>query len=45
MVLKAYLLLFRINLPVNCGQTGGRRRVDARFALAVRTPAFGPFAF
>jgi hypothetical protein len=28
----------------DCGQTGGCRRVDARFALAGRTPAFGPSA-
>jgi len=32
------------SLPVSCGQTGGRRRVDARFALAVWTLAFGRFA-
>ena len=42
---KVQWLLSRINLPVSCGQTGGRRRVDARFTLAVRTPAFGPLAF
>jgi hypothetical protein len=35
---------FCIALPVGCARTGGRRRVDARFTLALRTLAFGPFA-
>jgi hypothetical protein len=35
---------FTFTLPVSCGQTGGCRRVDARFALAVWTLTFGPFA-
>ena len=44
MVPKAYRLCLVISLPVSCGQTGGCRRVDARFALAVRTLTFGPLA-
>lgn len=36
--------VFSFTLPVSCGQTGGCRRVDARFALAVWTLTFGPFA-
>ena len=44
MVLKALRLSYRISLPVSCGQTGGSRRVDPRFALAVWTLTFGPFA-
>jgi hypothetical protein len=31
-------------LPANCGSAGSRRRVDARFTLAVWTLAFGPSA-
>ena len=42
MVLKALRLWYRISLPVSCGQTGGCRRVDPRFALAVWTLTFGP---
>jgi hypothetical protein len=41
---KANRLLPCILLPVSCGQTGGCRRVDPRFALAVWTLTFGPFA-
>jgi hypothetical protein len=37
-------LAARITLPVSCGQTGGCRRVDARFALAFWTLTFGPLA-
>jgi hypothetical protein len=35
---------FAFTLPVSCGQTGGCRRVDPRFALAVWTLTFGPLA-
>ena len=44
MVPKAYRLLRSITCQFSCGQTGGCRRVDARFALAVWTLAFGPLA-
>ena len=44
MVLKALWLSFAFTLPVGCGQTGGCRRVDARFALTVWTLAFRPLA-
>ena len=44
MVPKAYRLLRSITCQFSCGQTGGCRRVDARFALAFWTLAFGPLA-
>jgi hypothetical protein len=44
MVPKAYRLCALHELPVSCGQTGGCRRVDARFTLAIWTLAFGPLA-
>ena len=44
MVPKAYRLLRSITCRFSCGQTGGCRRVDARFALAFWTLAFRPLA-
>jgi hypothetical protein len=44
MVPKAYRVLRSVTCQFSCGQTGGCRRVDARYALAVWTLTFGPLA-